>query len=178
MLRRLLATCLAVTCLLAVCFVAAPPDAHAQGADHGTEGKLVALDQLDTAHRQRARNLFAEIVCKCPRENWSKSLLNCPDGCADQQKQEILEQITLEWDDARIIDYQVKAYGPRAHGKPDDLLTYLLPVLFLLVCVSVVSVVFSRWRRASSVARGARGHGPPSADDELAAIERELKELR
>ena len=178
MLRSLLATCLAVTCLLAVLFAVAPAsDAFAQGAGHGAKGFII-LDQLETAQRQRARSLFAEIVCNCPRENWSKSLLNCPDGCADKQKQEILQQVTLDWDDARIIDYQVKAYGPRAHDKPDDVLTYLLPVLFLLVCVAVVGVVFSRWRRASFEARGERGQGPPPANDELAAIERELKELR
>jgi cytochrome c-type biogenesis protein CcmH/NrfF len=176
LLRRLLAATLAVALLMVASF-ALVPQARAQGAGHGQKGFIV-LDQLETAERQRARSLFSEIVCKCPNENWSKSLMNCPDGCADQQKQEILQQIQLDWDDARIIDYQIKAYGPRAHGKPDDVLTYLLPVLFLLGCIGVVVVVFMRWRRSAAEAHEARSQDAPPADDELAAIERELKELR
>jgi cytochrome c-type biogenesis protein CcmH/NrfF len=149
----------------------------AEGGGHGSRGMII-LDDLEIEQRQRARKLWAEIVCKCPNENWSKSLLNCPDGCADPQKQEILQQILLGWDDQRVIDYQVQAYGPRAHGKPDDLMTYLLPVLMLVGSAVVVAVVFARWKRSAAEAHAQHAGGTPADDAELAAVERELKELR
>ena len=153
------------------------PSAWAQDADHGGHSRI-QLEALETAQRQRARRIFAEIVCKCPNENWSKSLLNCPDGCADPQKQEILQQILEGWDDERIVAQQIRAYGPRAHGKPDDLLTYALPWLVLAGAATIVVVVFRRWGRSSAAAHAVHAAGPPPADDELAAVERELQELR
>ena len=173
--RKLLAAVLAVFCAIAALGVASP--ARAEGDGHGTQGFIV-LDQLETVERQRARKLFSEIVCKCPNENWSKSLLNCPDGCADQQKQEILHQIQDGWDDAKIVEFQVQMYGPRALGKPDDLLTYLLPVLTLVGAVVVVGFVIARWRKSAAIARDHRRASEPADHEELAAVERELRELR
>lgn len=173
--RRIAAALLTLVCALAALGLA--PDAHAEGEGHGTQGFIV-LDQLETAERQRARKLFSEIVCKCPNENWSKSLLNCPDGCADQQKQEILHQIQEGSSDEQIIEFQVRSYGPRAHGKPDDVLTYLLPFLTLAGAFVVVGIVFFRWRRSAEEAHAARRVSEPAAADELAAVERELQELR
>ena len=144
---------------------------------HGGAGKIV-LDELEIAQRQRARSIFNEIVCRCPSENWSKSLLNCPDGCADPQKQEILHRILEGWTDAQIVAEQVQKYGPRAHGKPDDLLTYLLPVLVLVGSVLTVGVVFLRWKRAAAAGHASRRPETPPDESELAAVERELKELR
>lgn len=172
--KRVVAFVLAL--VMAVGALTLAPDALAQDP-HGGRGKIV-LDELEVAQRQRARSIFNEIVCKCPSENWSKSLLNCPDGCADPQKQEILQQILLGWDDERIIQYQVQAYGPRAHGKPDDLLTYLLPVLVLVGSVLVVGVVFARWKRSAAAAHDQRRPSTPADEVELAAVERELQELR
>jgi len=175
LLRNLLAVALALVC--AVAALSFVPDARAQGAGHGTDGFIV-LDQLDTAQRQRARKLFAELVCSCKSENWSKSLLNCPDGCADPQKQEILQQIKLGWDDDRIVEFQVQAYGPRVRGKPDDILTYVLPMLVLIGAGVLVAMVFAKWRASAAAAHADRPTGAPPADEELAAIERELQELR
>lgn len=173
--RSLLAALLVVVGLTAT--LAVPSLARAQQVERGPNEHIV-LDELDIAQRQRAKRLWAEIVCDCPRENWSKSLLNCPDGCSEPQKQEVLHQIVEGRSDQEIIDYQIAQHGPRAHGKPDDVLTYLLPFLVLVGAVSVVGVVYARWRRASQATHAHRMTGAPPADDELAAVERELQELR
>ncbi len=175
--RKLLVAVLALAACGASLGLAPGVLAQGDDHDHGAE-EFIVLDQFDTASRQRAREIFAKIVCACPSENWSKTLLNCPNGCSNTQKQEILHQIEEGWDDARIVEYQVTKYGGQALGKPDDLLTYLLPVLVLVVAAGVAGMVLMRWRASSAQARVDRSSSSPAADDELAAVERELKELR
>lgn len=180
--RHRLRSWIAAAALLAGALVAGlalPSVARAEGetGGHDRHGTIV-LDDLSVERRQLAMRVWSVVICNCPRENWSKTLLNCPDGCADAQKQEILQRIEAGWDADAIFDEQKAKYGPKVIGKPDDVLTYLLPVLVLVACGVVVALVFARWRRETEERRRARDHNVEPQSDELAAIERELEEMR
>jgi hypothetical protein len=70
--------------LLALMTPQQPDPLHARGP-----GK-VSLSDLPREHRERVWSLWNRLVCACPDENWSKLLANCPDGCADPQKQQVI----------------------------------------------------------------------------------------
>ncbi len=155
---------------------AAPAFAQAVGAVHDHAGKI-RLEELPVELRTRARTLWSNVICACPSENWSKSLLNCPDGCADAQKQEILQHLQDGWDDEAILKEQLDKYSSRVIGAPDDVLSYALPLAALVASVVVLGTVYASLRRRSAQERAERG--TVRADEgELAAVERELQELR
>jgi len=151
--------------------------AVAQQDAHSRAGTIV-LDDLSVENRQRARTLWSHVICSCKRENWSKTLTNCPDGCSDPQKQTILEQIQAGWSDEKILDAQVVQWGTKVMAKPDDALTYALPIVFLLGCIVVVWLVLRNWRQKAAAAHAAHHMDVPPEAGELAAVERELEELR
>ena len=165
--------------LLLACFATGIPTAYglAEGGGHAHAGKIV-LDDLSVEDRQRAREIWSHIICSCPKENWSKTLMNCPDGCADPQKQAILMQIREGFSDEQIMDAQVAQWGTKVLAKPDDALTYALPIVFLLACAGMAFFALQSWRKKSDEARDAHGLDVPPEANELAAVERELEELR
>jgi cytochrome c-type biogenesis protein CcmH/NrfF len=175
--RKLLAVVLLFFVTLAALAVSSGSLAVAQEGAHASAGTIV-LDDLSVEERQRARSLWSHVICSCPRENWSKTLANCPDGCSDPQKQVILRQVREDWSDESIFEYQVGQWGTKVLAKPDDFFLYALPVAFLLGCIMVVWVVLRNWRRQAAAAHAAHHLGVPADVGELAAVERELEELR
>lgn len=151
--------------------------AQDDGHDHG-QGTKIVLEDLSIEDRQRARRLWSHVICSCPRENWSKTLANCPDGCSDPQKQVILMQVEDGLSDEEILAAQVTQWGTKVMAKPDDALTYALPIVFLFGCVGVVSLVLLSWRRKAAAARASHHMDVLPDADELSAVELELKELR
>jgi cytochrome c-type biogenesis protein CcmH/NrfF len=151
--------------------------AFAQQDNHARTSTIV-LDDLSVENRQRARSVWSHVICSCPKENFSKTLTNCPDGCADPQKQLILAQIQQGLSNDQIFDLQVQQWGTKIMAKPDDALTYALPAFFLLACAGVTLFALTSWRRNAAAAHAAHHMDVPPEAGELAAVERELEELR
>jgi hypothetical protein len=141
----------------------------------------MSLSDLTPVQRAAAVDAWAHVFCNCPRENWSKTLANCPDGCAIPQKQEILHRIVDGWDLDRIVAEQVKKYGPKAAANPGTFVNGTLLVLAGLVLGAGISCgVLAAWRKAAAerraaaeAERAARPVGAAEAD----AVERELREI-
>lgn len=135
--------------------------------------------------RKQIYRLEALIMCACKKENWSKTLKGCPDGCADEQKQEVRHLVTEGQSDEAVLNFMVTKYSAQARAAPllqgTGLWSYLFPFLSLGIAGIVVIVVMFRWhrnaqRRNAGAAAGAGSVGVVS-DAEMAAVEKELEEL-
>ena len=72
----------------------------------------------------------------------------------------------------------MQQWGTKVMAKPDDAFTYALPVLFLLACGVATFVALRGWRVKAAAVKAAHKMDVPPDADELAAVERELEELR
>lgn len=174
------AAALAVCAALAVsggprAALAAPQD---DGHGHAAE---ISLSDLTAEQRAIAVDAWAHVYCRCERENWSRTLANCPDGCAVPQKQQVLQRIQDGWTITQIVKEQVRLYGPKAAADPGTTSNGTLLVLAgLFAGAGAAGLVLAAWRRsaeerksAAAAARAAR----PVASAETDAVERELKEI-
>ncbi len=164
-----------------------PGDGH----DHGAS---ISINDLDVAQRERARALFSEVMCSCPRENWSRTLGSCPDGCANQQKQTILARVLQGISDREILDEQVriaKQILPMTGRDPADAERVLaappgalgmwviaLPLAGFLGATIVLGAILKSWTGpGGGDAPSQQSDGPAPDDAEIAAIEKELSEV-
>ncbi|MEM7164372.1 MAG: cytochrome c-type biogenesis protein CcmH [Planctomycetota bacterium] len=149
-----------------------------------SEGSSVGIDDSAYSDQQRKRiyNLENLIMCACPKENWSKTLKGCPDGCADPQKNELRGWIVGGLTDDQVLQEMAQRYGPQVRAAP--LLTgtgawaYMFPFLTFGAATIVVFIVFAGWRRGARLRLEQRSQDlGVVTDDELAAIEKELEGL-
>ena len=147
----------------------------AVGQQHGKGPGKVLLSELPPEQRGRVERLWKKLVCACPDENWSKLLDNCPDGCADPQKQEVIRAVTAGQSDTQVLADQEARYGPKVRAEGAGFWMFLAPFGAALM---FLGMAFRRVRaRAAAVAPVATaGSGSVSAT-ELARVERELKEI-
>ncbi|MBI4577565.1 MAG: cytochrome c-type biogenesis protein CcmH [Planctomycetes bacterium] len=153
----------------------APPDeAHAGGGE-------VRLGELPPEARRRVRGLWARLCCACPSESWSRTLANCPDGCADAQKGEVVRAVAQGATDGQVLEAQRSRHGPQVLAAPEAegsaAWVYWAPFLLLLGGAGLVAGVLARWRRGAMT--GAAGAALVQAEaprgEELDAVERELE---
>ena len=170
---------------------------RAPASDRVAVGEQVAGDDLGHGQRSgpspdsrefsgeqrvRIRKLEERITCACPKENWTKTLYHCPDGCADPQKSQIRAAIREGKSDSEILEQQKQRYGPKALAQPGwgggGKWTYLLPGGICVAAIAVTLAVLSILVRRSG-AEGEADHpeGERASDAELAALEQELSEL-
>lgn len=170
----------AAAALLVLALCAAPALAQDDGHGHGVRTELT-LSDLSPEKRAAALDAWSHVYCNCPREDWSKTLSNCPDGCAIPQKQEIMQRVEQGWDLKRIVAEQVQKYGPKAAADSGTATNGTLMVLAGLVAgAGLAGFVLAQWKRtaaerrvASEQERAAR----PAVSSEIDAIERELQEI-
>jgi cytochrome c-type biogenesis protein CcmH/NrfF len=152
-------------------------DGDAPGGGHG-----VAVDPLPVESGidvDRLQWLYENVVCACPKENWSKTLAACPDGCAIPQKMEIQRAIVAGLGDDEIIDQQVALHGAKARADPGmrgaGAGAYFLPVVALFIFSWIAGAAVRRWSIDGRAARESRRdrQGTLSAED-VARIERDL----
>jgi len=142
------------------------------------EGNQAAVnDAVEGELVQHREQLYTTIVCWCPKENWTRSLKGCPDGCANEQKSMIVNWLRsgLTNDEiiARLIAHpkggeQVRGTGKGAAG-------YLFPFLMLAFGSLMVGAALLRVRKPHASAK-AQESGADDAcwDDE---IEEQLREM-
>jgi cytochrome c-type biogenesis protein CcmH/NrfF len=154
-----------------------PPDDEVHGKAPVRE---ISLSDLTPEQRDVTLDAWAHVYCACPDENWSRTLANCPDGCARGQKQEIIALVRQGYDVKRIVAEQVKKYTERANADPGTAWNgSLLVVVGVLAAAGAAGFVLARWQRASDVRRaeGSEKWQDPVAAAEAAAVERELQEI-
>jgi hypothetical protein len=174
---RFVAAAAVVAALAAGGAALAEDDAHDHG--HGTAER--DLSQLTAQQRADALEAWKHVYCNCPKENWSRLLIGCPDGCADTQKQQILARIVEGWDRERIVAEQVRLYGTRADASPGTAVDGSLLVLAgLVIGAGAAGAVLAGWRRSAAARRvvsEAERAASPVAAAEAASVERELREI-
>ncbi len=133
----------------------APPRPAAGGAGHGEAGKPYDPREFTPEQRDRIEKLFARVICDCPRENWSKTLAGCPDGCSEDQKKKIREAVKRGLTDEQVLDEQLAAHGGdrRVLAEPDSPLASLFPYLTLGVLTAIVVLVLIASIRPRPAAR-------------------------
>ncbi len=166
----------ALAASLLVAAVAAAQE-NIEGGHEASEPGRVHIADLPVESRQRVHHLWSELVCACPDENWSKSLANCPDRCADAQKAEVVVAVAAGSSDEDVLAAQVARYGSKVLGSQPT--AFLVPIVLALGGAGVLVFVYRRWRRASGVAAGEAAAAATSLrPEEIAAVERELGEIR
>lgn len=157
----------------------------AAASGHGVRAKHFDPGDFTPEERERIDRLFFRVICKCPRENWSKTLAGCPDACADPQKNEIRAGVKAGQTDAQILAEQVQKYGPRVLAIPKSLLASLVPYIVLLILAVFVLVLLGRSIRPAAKSSGDAARRAGSAEADLSAedrkiadaVERDLEEL-
>lgn len=158
------------------------PVAPAEPGDDG-HGKKVefVLHDLDPDQRRRVLEAWAHVICNCPRENWSKTLLNCPDGCALPQRRQVQERVIDGWDLGQIVAEQVTLHGPKAAADPGTSANGTLLVLAgVIFGGGLAAMVLAAWRRRSEERRAAAESDRANravARFETDVVERELREI-
>ncbi len=156
-----------------------------QPAAHGHDGsQLAGLADEGFTHEQirRIQNLEVETMCACPRENWSRTLSNCPDACADRQKRQIRIYVSEGDDDATVLKRMKSEYGGRVLASPSGggvaTLLYSMPIILVVLAVSISGAVIALWLRSS---RSSGSLVPTTdhtySDAELDRVATELEEL-
>ncbi len=178
--RSRLAALAALAALVALASPAGADDAPAPGhATPAAPEAVRSLHDLAPDQRARARGLFTQVMCACPSENWSRTLVNCPDACATPQKTEIATLVAAGRSDTEIIEAQRAKHGGMVIAAPDasgvGLGLYVLPFAGLVLGAALVAFVLLRWRAARLDASP-----QPAAKlgaGEVALVERELTEV-
>jgi len=150
---------------------------------HGGEARPYDPSDYTPEERRRIENLFRYILCACPRENWTRTLAGCPDGCADEQKMMVRLGVKAGKTDQEIIAEQVRIHRTeKVKAVPDSKLAHLTPYLVVgaLAIALGAALVRSVRRRGPSAPRKAL-EAPPALsreDRELAdTVERDLREM-
>ena len=158
-----------------------PDDGHRHDAPaHFDETPMASLTPEE---RNRVRRLLQEIMCDCPRENYSRTLSNCPDACAKPQKMIIRRMVKDGNRDEEILqtmlhrvqqDQRVLARAVTPFGRA----VYVLPFAFLAFGLAVAGFVLFRWSAGGRRDRERREKaGTVLTDEEMNRVERELAEL-
>jgi cytochrome c-type biogenesis protein CcmH/NrfF len=150
---------------------------------HGERGAPQPLLELtDDQLRLRMKRLQGQVMCACPDENFSRTLANCPDGCADPQKSAIRAQVMSGWPDDRIIAAQIAEHGPRVRAHPGwsgaGKWAIILPFAALAGGAWFAGRVIRRWRAAGAEERARRQRSRAgTTPEEIARIERDLESI-
>ena len=151
----------------------APQDASAQGPGDS----------------KRILRLFSEFKCKCPKEDWTRTLAGCFEPCVDPQKALIRKLVAQGLDDDAIRARMIEDAGTeKVIARPSAppwilLLPNLFPITFFVFLGGGVVLMLMKMRKQTRLAEdGAaavlqREHQEPST--ELAdRVEEELNRLK
>ena len=132
----------------------APQD---DGHGHGTEDEQFDSRAYTKEQLDRIEYLFGQVVCACPRENWTKSLAGCPEGCALPQKIQVRRGVKAGKSDEEILAEQVQVHGSQALARTPaegfaGFYLYVLPFVALVIFLAVVVILLRALTRKSAVA--------------------------
>lgn len=152
------------------------------------DGRARALKLVTSAEKKhldmRISRLHQGLLCWCLKENWTRTLQGCPDGCADPQKNLIMTWIREGYTDEEIIQKMVDhpLGGPKVRALPEaegwNLVAYWLPFALGAGGIALVAVCLFRFVRPRR-RRGVAAAEPASSEDDESSerIEKELREM-
>jgi|GEM_PF-1797578 len=149
---------LLVTLQLMSFIVFVPRDARAQGPEAPGDSK-------------RILRLFSEFKCKCPKEDWTRTLEGCFEPCVDPQKALIRKLVAQGLDDGEIQVRMIQDAGTeKVVARPSAaywilLLPNLFPITFFFVLGGGVVLILMRMRRQTRL--GEDGEPGPAAGEAL-----------
>lgn len=163
------------------------PALGSDGHGHGVHLPLSSERNFTREQQARIEWLFKQIICSCTRENWTKTLEGCPDGCANPQKEQVRDGVTTGLSNDAILDKQLAMFGPQVLARTSaqgvvGFLLYILPFVGLLVfAVLIVSFLTRVIKPASATEAAAKASekGKSSGSDQQwdDEIERELEQM-
>lgn len=171
--------------LVILLVIAAPAVVIAQADDdHDHSGEAHVADaSLSPEMRVRVRYLESQIMCDCKKENYSRTLTNCADACANPQKR-IVEQMVLgDRSDDEIYETMLSRVGGdrrvlASAASSFGFWAYALPFVLLVAGAVFALKVINGWSRSGSEARAERQRSAALVSGgELERVERELAEL-
>ena len=134
----------------------------------------------------RILRLFAEYKCKCPKEDWTRTLAGCFEPCVDPQKALIRKLVAEGKTDEQIRAKMIEDAGTEkvlADAGALSALPSFMPVSLLVVVLFGVVLILINMRRqtkreATRSMENALGDEPPEGPGGLEdEIEKELKRL-
>jgi cytochrome c-type biogenesis protein CcmH/NrfF len=159
-------------------------------AERGGEETRREVEALVEAARgegiqMRRDFLLRSLVCWCPKEEWTRTVAGCAEGCADEQKDLVAQWLAQGYTDEEILARMVAhpKGGPRVRAAPDatgtNLIGYVAPFAIFGAAAGVAVLALRRViRRRSKEGRAGVARPAARSDEELAdRIERELKEM-
>ncbi len=162
------------------------PTGTSRGDDstgHGERGRAEPLLVPSSAEvHTSVKRISKQVMCACPDENWTRTLASCLDGCADPQKQEILQMVQAGSSDEAILTFMEQKYGSQVRSNPGWAGTgkwlYILPVAALIVGGLFAGYVILGWQKAGAEARSERRRLQTDlAPEEIARIESDLDSI-
>ena len=148
-----------------------------------------AQDPGSTGDSKRILRLFSEFKCKCPKEDWTRTLAGCFEPCVDPQKALVRKLVAQGLDDDAIRARMIEDAGTeKVIARPSAppwilLLPNLFPITFFVFLGGGVVLMLMKMRKQTRLAEdGAaaalqREHQGPST--ELAdRVEEELNRLK
>ena len=148
-----------------------------------------AQDPGSTGDSKRILRLFSEFKCKCPKEDWTRTLAGCFEPCVDPQKALVRKLVAQGLDDDAIRARMIEDAGTeKVIARPSAaywilLLPNLFPITFFVFLGGGVVLMLMKMRKQTRLAEdGAaaalqREHQEPST--ELAdRVEEELNRLK
>ena len=143
----------------------------------------------ESGDSKRILRLFSEFKCKCPKEDWTRTLAGCFEPCVDPQKALVRKLVAQGLDDDAIRARMIEDAGTeKVIARPSAaawilLLPNLFPITFFVFLGGGVVLMLMKMRKQTRLAEdGAaaalqREHQEPST--ELAdRVEEELNRLK
>ena len=123
----------------------------------------------ESGDSKRILRLFSEFKCKCPKEDWTRTLAGCFEPCVDPQKALIRRLVAQGLDDAAIRVRMIEDAGTeKVIARPSAppwilLLPNLFPIIFFIVLGGGVVLMLTKMRKQTRLSEG--GAGPGAGND-------------
>ncbi len=145
-----------------------------------------AQDPGGTGDSKRILRLFSEFKCKCPKEDWTRTLAGCFEPCVDPQKALIRKLVAQGLDDDTIRARMIQDAGTeKVIARPSAaywmiLLPNLFPITFFVVLGGGVVLLLMRMRKQTRLAGDAPSPyaGREPSTELVDRVEEELNRLK
>ena len=130
-----------------------------------------AQDPGSTGDSKRILRLFSEFKCKCPKEDWTRTLAGCFEPCVDPQKALVRKLVAQGLDDDAIRARMIEDAGTeKVIARPSAaawilLLPNLFPITFFVFLGGGVVLMLMKMRKQTRLAEGG---AEPGAGNSLA----------
>ena len=131
---------------------------------------------------RRLNRLYAEFKCKCPKENWTRTLAGCFEPCVDPQKDLVRRLVAEGLSDEKIRRRMILDAGTeQVLARPSSLPNYIPYAIFATLGLCVLFVLrrmLRQGRTEGGLGDDSELEGRPADELMDARIEAELDRLK